>query len=118
MYWPNGVPRVYAVNGPDIARVSNDGHRQSEQGPETERRNLLDSSEQDVGSVEAPSSQGNGPKAEPLHDTDTPKWEDEAINGLCVSRSGHMFVTITESSISLWQTRVCVGHKAGCKRSC
>lgn len=114
MYWPNGVPRVYAVNGPDIARVSNDGRRQNEQSSDSERRSSLDNSEQDVENLETPNNQGNGPKAEPLPDTDTPKWEDEAINGLCVSRSGHMFATITESSISLWQTRVCVVHGTSC----
>lgn len=114
MYWPNGVPRVYAVNGPDIARLSNDGYRQNEQCPETEGQSSLDNSEQDVGNLEAPISEEHGPKIEPLPETDTPKWEDEAINGLCVSRSGHMFATITESSISLWQTRVCIKLKAGC----
>lgn len=110
MYWPNGVPRVYAVNGPDIARVSDDGHHRNEQSSDIERRSSVEAIEQDVESPETSSSQGNGSKAEPLPDTDTPHWEDEAIHGLCVSRSGHMFATITESSIALWQTRVCVEH--------
>lgn len=111
MYWPNGVPRVYAVNGPDIARVSDDGHHRNEQSSDTERRSSTEISEQDVGNSETPSNQENGSKTEPLPDADTPNWEDEAIHGLCVSRAGNMFATITESSISLWQTRVCVEHR-------
>lgn len=113
MYWPNGVPRVYAVNGPDIARVSKDGRRQNTHGPDTERRSSLNDGEDGVEPPETSNSQGNESNSEPWPETDTPKWEDEAINGLCVSRSGHMFATITGSSIALWQTRVCVDPEAG-----
>lgn len=106
MYWPNGVPRVYAVNGPDIAHVSPDGHRENPNSPATEQRSSIDDKD-NVGESETPDTQSDAPRPEPSSKQDTPKWEDEAINGLGVSRSGHMFATITESSISLWQTRVC-----------
>lgn len=35
-----------------------------------------------------------------------PGWENEAITGLSVPRGGHVFATMTESSIAVWQTRV------------
>ena len=33
-------------------------------------------------------------------------WADEPIVGLCVARNGNLFVTMTKSSIALWQTKV------------
>ena len=104
MYWPNGVPRVYAVNGPDIAHVSSDGYPENT-SPKIERRSSVDNND---GSeyAQSPNTESNEPNPEPSSESDT-KWEHEPINGLCVSRSGHLFATITESSISLWQTRVC-----------
>lgn len=108
MYWPNGVPRVYAVNGPDIVHVSSDENRGQSPGPTRNQRNSLDSNDE-ARDLQTPTPEGNSPNPEPTSQPDTPQWENEAINGLCVSRSGHIFATITESSISLWQTRVCSG---------
>ncbi|KAJ6036202.1 hypothetical protein N7540_000481 [Penicillium herquei] len=104
MYWPNGVPRVYAINGPDITEISYDEDRQ-QIPPSPGQRSSLENSTDGTESSEAPASETNKPITEPRTEKDHPKWENEAINGLCVSRSGHIFATITESSISLWQTR-------------
>ncbi|KAJ5131864.1 hypothetical protein N7448_006022 [Penicillium atrosanguineum] len=103
MYWPNGVPRVYAVNGPDIAHVSSDGYPK-DTSSNTERRSSIYNND-DTGDAQSSNTESNEPNPEPSANSETPKWEHEPINGLCVSRSGHMFATITESSISLWQTR-------------
>lgn len=105
MYWPNGVPRVYAVNGPDIAHDSSDGYLKGTTR-NTEGRSSADNSD-DTADAQSLNTESNELNPEPSADSETPKWEHEAISGLCVSRSGHMFATITESSISLWQTRVC-----------
>ena len=88
MYWPNGVPRVYAVNGPGIpsALSGNDGAIDHESV--AEQKESVDHA--DEGSGSKPGS-----------------WAGESINGLCVSRSGHLFATMTESSIAIWQTKVC-----------
>lgn len=110
MYWPNGVPRVYAVNGPNIAQVSDDGSCQGARSTSAEQRGSIGSRESGDGLSDraSPDDQGNDLNPEePTAQVDAPQWEQEAINGLCVSRSGHMFATITRSSISLWQTRVC-----------
>lgn len=104
MYWPNGVPRVYAVNGPDIAEISADvvperslntpphEHSSTEEQPDAANEQATEGQPQESASAVAAK--------------DATKWENEAIIGLCVSRSGHIFATITESSLSLWQTRV------------
>ena len=110
MYWPNGVPRVYAVNGPNIAQLSDDGSRQGTRSPSAEQRSSVDfrESREEVSDRASPEDQDDDLNPEePTDKADAPQWEQEAVNGLCVSRSGHMFATITESSISLWQTRVC-----------
>ncbi|KAJ6151167.1 hypothetical protein N7470_007761 [Penicillium chermesinum] len=104
MYWPNGVPRVYAVNGPDIAEIHSNVEgepvpsTQREEGSSTDGRPVPKPHE-----VPEEKVRESGTEAPPAKDK--VKWENEAINGLCVSRSGHIFATITESSLSLWQTR-------------
>ena len=105
MYWPNGVPRVYAVNGPDIAEIPSDVNREHVSNAPPEEHSPVDgnpdSTEKRITEEQAQEQGAEAPVAK-----DTRKWENEAINGLCVSRSGHIFATITESSLSLWQTRV------------
>ncbi|KAK2795347.1 hypothetical protein FQN50_009738 [Emmonsiellopsis sp. PD_5] len=94
MYWPNGVPRVYAVNGPGIqlpevhddAQSHDDGLQEDDEqvgfATRTERRAELG-----------------------VNANDTEAWANEPIIGLCVSRSGHLFTTMTQTSIAVWQTR-------------
>lgn len=91
MYWPNGVPRVYAVNGPDIrfSTVDDGTEGHAEYSGEDGRPTQLDRN-------------GGGPRAQ----KEETGWANEVTTGLCVSRNGHMFATMTESSITVWQTKV------------
>lgn len=93
MYWPNGVPRVYAVNGPGVRPIEVDDdakdHEEDRQEAGNPARRTTDERSQNAGAGED-------------------DWADEAIIGLCVSRSGHLFATMTKSSIAIWQTKVCV----------
>lgn len=93
MYWPNGVPRVYAVNGPgiqlqevhdDADSDANKPKEREEQGSSVEHTRAT--TESSIGSRES--------------------WPDEPVTGLCVSRTGHLFATMTKSTIAIWQTRV------------
>ncbi|KAJ5186335.1 hypothetical protein N7449_011099 [Penicillium cf. viridicatum] len=106
MYWPHGVPRVYAVNGPDIAYTSSDEDREILNTTPTNERSTFDDIAEARGedgqheSADTHESQYNSPP-----DTGKSEWGDESIKGICVSRSGQMFATMSESSIALWQTR-------------
>ncbi|KAJ5688095.1 hypothetical protein N7536_010714 [Penicillium majusculum] len=108
MYWPHGVPRVYAVNGPDIAYASSDEDREILNTTPTNERSTFDDIVEERGvdgqhesaDTQAHESQDNSPP-----DTSKSEWGDESIKGICVSRSGQMFATMSESSIALWQTR-------------
>ncbi|KKZ57983.1 hypothetical protein EMCG_05535 [[Emmonsia] crescens] len=92
MYWPNGVPRVYAVNGPGIKL------------PE-----VHDDAESDAGRPQEGGGQGSRAERSGLRPESSigsgESWADEPVTGLCVSRSGHLFATMTKSSIAIWQTR-------------
>jgi hypothetical protein len=88
MYWPNGVPRVYAINGPGIPITSHIESEAKESGTSEEERSATDHN-----------VKGEEPETESA-------WANEAITGLCISRSGHIFATMTVSSIAIWQTRV------------
>jgi hypothetical protein len=89
MYWLNGVPRVYAVNGPSIPLTSSNG-REAPTNEFSEDEGIQ-----------------NEKPAVVLEDQKPPAaWAEEVIKGLCNSRNGQLFATMTESSISVWQTKV------------
>ncbi|KAJ5436799.1 Ribosome control protein 1 [Penicillium cf. griseofulvum] len=108
MYWPHGVPRVYAVNGPDIAYVSSGEDRETLNTTPTNDRNTFDedaAARGADGQHESPDTQPHESQANSPPDTGKSEWGSEAIRDICVSRSGQMFATLSESSIALWQTR-------------
>ena len=110
MYWPHGVPRVYAVNGPDIAYTSIDEDRELLNTIPPNDSNAFDDDAEIRGSDdqhESAETQPHESQTKSSLDTGKSEWGDEAITGICVSRSGQMFATMSESSIALWQTRVC-----------
>jgi hypothetical protein len=84
MYWPNGVPRVYAVNGPGIVPSS------SGEDEELAAENVQENADLIAQNERRRSSKVNASA-----------WANEPIDGLCVSRSGHLFATMTKSSISV-----------------
>lgn len=91
MYWLNGVPRVYAVNGPSIPLTSSS--LSDREVPTTEL-----SEDGDI--------QREKPAIVPEDQKPPAAWAEEAIKGLCNSRNGQLFATMTDSSISVWQTKV------------
>ncbi|KAL4989750.1 RIC1-domain-containing protein [Aspergillus falconensis] len=93
MYWPTGVPRVYAINGPGVPTPL----------PDDADDGIHEESSSDQEQVQ-PLNQSNGSET---HSVLGPwlQWADEAIRGLSVSRNGHLFATMTDSSITVWQTR-------------
>lgn len=109
MYWPNGVPRVYAVNGPEIQRQQKRQQQQEEE--ETEQD---DSRTESTAESADEREQSNGllqhkhQEIAVQHGGDRDDaWADEPVAGLCVSKSGGLFATMTRSSLAIWQTKVC-----------
>lgn len=82
---------MYAVNGPSIPLTSS-------------------SSDQEVPTAELSGDEGiqrEKPAVVPEDQKPPAAWAEEAIKGLCNSRNGQLFATMTDSSISVWQTKVC-----------
>ncbi|KAF3481507.1 uncharacterized protein GIQ15_04266 [Arthroderma uncinatum] len=96
MYWPNGVPRVYAVNGPEIQQlaVQDDGTDSNEETPDEREQ-------QNDGFLKG--EQRGTPQQQQHAGED--EWAEEPIAGLCVSKNGALFATMTETSIAIWQTK-------------
>ncbi|WEW61587.1 WD40 repeat protein [Emydomyces testavorans] len=91
MYWPNGVPRIYAVNGPSIAL------------PEVEDGIAARDGNPDDGSPEEKLT--NEDKEDREFSSKQQTWANEPIRGLCVSKNGLLFATMTQSSLAIWQTK-------------
>jgi RAB6A-GEF complex partner protein 1 len=89
MYWPCGVPRVYACNGPNHPSITED-----------------DEEEDDEASEEAliphkASPPGNQERETRTTNNATPT----AIVDIRVAATDHLFATITLSTLAIWQNR-------------
>ncbi|KAF2433891.1 RIC1-domain-containing protein [Tothia fuscella] len=129
MYWPIGAPRIYAASkhelSPKNASTSDDGLETNtaieepgeeegistngtvtpvqDGGDDTKSEEGVNGHEQHVSGrknshVLTPKSNGD---AQHTYDDDP----GGVIVGLQVSRSGHMFATITHSTLTVWQTK-------------
>ncbi|KAI1944670.1 WD40 repeat protein [Ophidiomyces ophidiicola] len=91
MYWPNGVPRIYAVNGPGIDPPElDDGAAAKDERGENTRPKV---------------DRGGDGKEEQSVDSSSTVWASEPIKGLRVSKNGQLFATMTQSSLAVWQTK-------------
>jgi hypothetical protein len=132
MYWPAGGPRVYSAARDalqqDQLEVSEDG-LEKEAGQEKLEANGGFQETETLGGVEgadliedeqiyekssAESEQGNEPsrtgKAEENDKKNSYYGSEgqlaENITALRLSRSGHLFISITKSTMTIWQTKV------------
>lgn len=91
-YWPISSPSIFAATkhpNPERTRVSNDGVKDS--GP-----NRGSQSQAAVKEKEGASDQS---------------IEDDIhgeIIAIRVTRSGHMFATLTRTTLTIWQTKACL----------
>lgn len=76
MYWPLGAPRVYAA-----AKRRRKGSNANANGNQ--------------------SREGGDEDEKEVNDNSS-----SALIGLCVARNGHLFATITNTSLTIWQTSV------------
>jgi len=94
MYWPCGVPQVYAYHGPLVEGDSS----KSEGGSESQ-----DDDQKGRGPV---GHSGQSATAQqPDGDTTEKGFRSQAIIDLQTARGGHFFATITTTRLDLWSTR-------------
>jgi hypothetical protein len=89
MYWPCGVPRIYAYNGPKDLET------------DTEHRDGHDKASQSSDEVEEVRQQTG--KDQPSR---ADGEYDSSISDLRVARLDHIFVTISASCLTIWSSRV------------
>jgi RAB6A-GEF complex partner protein 1 len=130
MYWPIGTPRVYATSSNQASHlavvVSHDGlpNPSSRSSPDQARSSLLAADsirpgQEDldlptpvtpltpaVQSIEDDDHDGRGFAASPFRQVSASIPVGDPILALKVSRIGHIFATITSTSITIWQTKV------------
>jgi RAB6A-GEF complex partner protein 1 len=126
-YWPLSSPSVFAATKqtlPDRVETSDDG---ALPGAPSQRDEHHDADSESIQSSVAPSegqeegnvnNLGSEPKIAqvdsqlhpPQYEPTQPPEDDIAgqIVGIRVTRSGHMFATITQSTLTVWQTKVCL----------
>jgi hypothetical protein len=115
MYWPIGAPNVYALSKhalPEaIVTQSKDGLNHAKDGTLSSIENSNDEHD-DVaqpkinGSHEAQYNDENGPGQQlgAVEGTNAKREEHEILD-INMSRGGSVFVTITRSSLTVWQTK-------------
>jgi RAB6A-GEF complex partner protein 1 len=88
MYWPCGVPRVFAYNGPHHSTTEKD--EKDDQASHGDMIRLRESHIQ---------------KEKPLGSNTWSKVNSSNIVGLCIAAADHLFATITTSTLAVWQNR-------------
>ncbi|KAF2145566.1 uncharacterized protein K452DRAFT_264703 [Aplosporella prunicola CBS 121167] len=124
MFWPIGSPRVYAATQHQLPKelrtISNDGLQSPSKPAETngarrvisatnapQRQDGDDEKHHDPvtqGSDGTPSHPPGAPNGT-LQGTEAEQHLDGEIVGLRVARNGHIFATITRSTLTVWQAK-------------
>jgi hypothetical protein len=125
MYWPIGAPRVYAASKQELSALHDSSTTSSDEDAadpiqinttQLATEQAIDDDEDELeerkptaGTTKAPGKQAAKPAAAENKDKTGFEPEDDPggeIVGLRVSRSGHIFATITRSTLTIWQTKV------------
>jgi hypothetical protein len=104
-YWPISSPSVFAATkqtNPERTYVSHDGVEHKKSGDEDDAQ---------IDAEGEASMQGNGgvkeePGAQRLQGSIEEDIHGEII-AVRITRSGHMFATLTRSTLTIWQTKAC-----------
>jgi len=115
MYWPLGAPRSYAQHLPlELSRVSRDGTDDASLAArdgdvaddEIDEGDEVNTNNQHMHSKQShQDSQAEGDVNDPSKEAENIA-DDGKILSLRISRYGHIFATITSSSLTVWQTQV------------
>jgi len=135
MYWPTGAPRIYAASSSKVkkhqvvefeddaeSRETTEGSGSLLNAPNIDSESKSD----DGGTPSAASTPPATPGIQPVEQYDPQRRlstrltgqnallagsildssEKEPLIGLRISRTGHLFAVITETSLTIWQTKV------------
>lgn len=124
MYWPLGAPRSYAQQLPlELSKLSSDGLKalvavqgrntpevvdKQEDSEETLAENGVGKGEQQE-SISSQGQENESSRHEEAQDSahEQPGVADDGrVISMRASRHGHLFATITSSSLTVWQTQV------------
>jgi RAB6A-GEF complex partner protein 1 len=115
MYWPIGAPRLYAAGKQDLVHAE---HNENGIAVETTIQSQGDQTEKNSSTApiapprETTSTQLRKASRRPtlLRNVNSGgAFEDDLsgeIVGMRLSRNGHLFVTITSTTLTVWQTKV------------
>jgi hypothetical protein len=132
MYWPIGAPRIYAATKHGLHSEQQTTSDDGSTTPTLRNKSLdkgqngdsgLDEDEKDEENREYAQPNGSkqkkparrksevgvGKEASKSNGTSSDEAEKDPggqIVGIAVARSGHMFITITSSTLTVWQTKV------------
>jgi hypothetical protein len=121
MYWPIGAPRIYAASKFNLGRNNDEIDENNaipveisvanENNPQKERLAPESNPNREDASEPVASKPRKGPryptllKSTSMGGAQENRVGDEIV-GMKLSRSGHLFATITSSTLSIWQTKV------------
>jgi hypothetical protein len=117
MYWPIGAPRVYATNRLDLGKLAEDVNDEVQPDLVTLSSPTQASEADGQDETEKPTTQSSSKsrtskRSAYLKDTVLDYSQDDRVGGEIVavklSRSGHLFVSITAATLSVWQTKVSI----------
>jgi len=136
MYWPIGAPRIYAASSSKIKKhqvLESDDDAESRETTEDSGSLLnapsIDSESKSDDGLEPPSAASTPPVTpgiQPVEQFDSQRRlsarltghnailagsilesaEKQPLIALRISRTGHLFAVITETSLTIWQTKV------------
>jgi hypothetical protein len=89
MYWPCGIPRIYAYDGPEDPETDTE---------DCDRQDKTSQFSDEVDKEKTETAQDRTIRTEGEYDT--------SISDLRVARLDHIFVTISASCLTVWSSRV------------
>lgn len=123
MYWPIGAPRLYAAthlppNHPKSAEPASVRVSDDDASGETVSNGVSPAPLTSAVTADSAASEINNGAEKKVKASSSSAAVEEDISresilagdivGVRLSRSGHLFVTITKSSLTVWQTKVCL----------
>jgi hypothetical protein len=113
-YWPISSPSVFAATKETRTKstlTSDDGTKSGKNQDDDAESSVADSEER-TKSETSGEGHGVGRDSAPVEKPGTEHVAEDDVSGeiraIEVTRSGHMFATITRSTLTIWQTKVCL----------